>query len=167
MTEVGKDLWRSSKPNPLLKAGQLEWAAQDYVQVGLEYFQGWRLHILSGQWPNCMPFFIYDEPIQTLCFGIPALLSFGTWNIHPALELYIRQSHLKDSGFPEHSHQTLQARLLPNSTYIHIIYPEARAQWLCMATLKHSKCLHFKRKTGNCYLSFYAILEGRQTWYSS
>ncbi|XP_068785779.1 uncharacterized protein [Struthio camelus] len=49
MVEVGRDLWRSSSPNPLLKPGPLEHIAQDRVQAGFEYLQGRRLHYLSGQ----------------------------------------------------------------------------------------------------------------------
>jgi len=37
MAEVGKDLWRSSGPTPLLKQGYLEPVAQDHVQMVLEY----------------------------------------------------------------------------------------------------------------------------------
>ena len=55
MVEVGRDLWISSSPNPLLKQDHLEHVAQDHVQAGLEYPQRRRLHKLSGQ------------PIQVLC----------------------------------------------------------------------------------------------------
>ena len=34
---------------PLLKQGHPEPVAQDYVQMAVEYLQGWRLHNLSGQ----------------------------------------------------------------------------------------------------------------------
>jgi len=40
--EVGRDLWMSSGPTPLLKQGHLEKAAQDHAQMTFEYFQGWR-----------------------------------------------------------------------------------------------------------------------------
>ena len=43
MVEVGRDLWRSSGPNPLLKQGHLEPVAQDHVQMAFEYLQGWIL----------------------------------------------------------------------------------------------------------------------------
>ena len=49
MVGVGKDLWRSSSPTPLLKQGHLEQAAQDCVQAGFEYLQRRRLHNLPGQ----------------------------------------------------------------------------------------------------------------------
>lgn len=49
MFEVGKDLWPSSCPSPLLKQGQLEQAAQDYVQMTFEYLQECRLHNLPDQ----------------------------------------------------------------------------------------------------------------------
>jgi len=46
MVEIGRDLWRSSNPTPLLNQGQPEQAAQDHVLV---YLRGWRLQNLSGQ----------------------------------------------------------------------------------------------------------------------
>ena len=49
MLGVGRDLCRSSSPPPLPKQGHLEWAAQDLVQVDLEYLQRRRMHNLSGQ----------------------------------------------------------------------------------------------------------------------
>ena len=49
MASVGRDLWGSSSPSPLLKQGHLQQAAQDLVQAGLEYLQRRRLHNLPGQ----------------------------------------------------------------------------------------------------------------------
>jgi len=49
MLGVGRDLCGSSSPMPLLKQDHLEQAAQDLVQVGLEYPQRRRLHNLPGQ----------------------------------------------------------------------------------------------------------------------
>ena len=49
MVGVGRDIYESSSPPPLPKQGHLQQAAQDLVQVGLEYLQRTRLHILSGQ----------------------------------------------------------------------------------------------------------------------
>jgi len=49
MLGAGKDLCGSSSPNPLLKQGHLQQAAQDLVQAGLEYLQRRRLNNLSGQ----------------------------------------------------------------------------------------------------------------------
>lgn len=46
--EVDKILWRSSCPNPQLKQGHLQPAAQDFVQTSFEYLWGWRFHSLSG-----------------------------------------------------------------------------------------------------------------------
>jgi len=39
MVGVGRGLWRSSSPIPLLKHGHLEQAAEDLVQVGFEYLR--------------------------------------------------------------------------------------------------------------------------------
>jgi len=49
MVVVGRDLCGSSSPPPLPKQGRLQQAAQDRVQVGLEYLQRRRLHNLPGQ----------------------------------------------------------------------------------------------------------------------
>ena len=49
MAEVGRDLWKSSGPTPLLKLGHLKPVAQGHVQTAFEYLQGGRLHNLSGQ----------------------------------------------------------------------------------------------------------------------
>ena len=38
--EVGRDLWSSSAPSPLLKQGHLEQVDQDRVQMAFEYLQG-------------------------------------------------------------------------------------------------------------------------------
>jgi len=49
MVGVGRDLWGSSGPTPLLKQGHLQQTAQDLVQAGFEYLQRRRLHSPSGQ----------------------------------------------------------------------------------------------------------------------
>jgi len=49
MVGVGRDLCGSSSPTPLLKQGHLQQAAQDPVQVGLEYLQRRRIHNFSGR----------------------------------------------------------------------------------------------------------------------
>jgi len=49
MVEFERDLYGSSSPSPLPKQGHLQQAAQDLIQVGLEYLQGSRLHNLPGQ----------------------------------------------------------------------------------------------------------------------
>jgi len=49
MFGVGRDLCGSSSSTPLPKQGHLQQAAQDLVQVGLEYLQRRRLHNLPGQ----------------------------------------------------------------------------------------------------------------------
>jgi len=49
MVGVGRDLCGSPNPTPVPKQGHLEQAAQDLVQVGLEYLQRRRLHNSSGQ----------------------------------------------------------------------------------------------------------------------
>ena len=46
---VGRELCGSSIPTPLPKQGHLQQAAEDLVQVGLEYLQRRRLHSLPGQ----------------------------------------------------------------------------------------------------------------------
>lgn len=39
MAEIGRDLWRSSGPTPLLKQGHIQLVAQDHTQTGFEYTQ--------------------------------------------------------------------------------------------------------------------------------
>jgi len=61
MVGVGRDLCGSSSPTPLQKQVHLEQAAQDLVQVGLEYLQRRRIHNLPGQpcmfYPVCLIFY--------------------------------------------------------------------------------------------------------------
>lgn len=47
--EVGRDLWRSFFPTPLLEQCYLEPVAQDHYQMACEYVQGGTLHKLPGQ----------------------------------------------------------------------------------------------------------------------
>jgi len=49
MIGVGRGLWGSSSPNPLLKQGHLEQAAQDCIQAGFESLQRRKLHNPSEQ----------------------------------------------------------------------------------------------------------------------
>ena len=49
MVGVGRDLCGSSSPTPLPKQGHLQQAAQELVQVGLEYLQRRRLYNLPGE----------------------------------------------------------------------------------------------------------------------
>lgn len=48
MVEVGRDLWRLSDPNFLLKQDHLQLVAQDQDHMTFKYLQGWRLHNLLG-----------------------------------------------------------------------------------------------------------------------
>lgn len=47
--EVGRELWRSSGPIPLLELGNLGPVVPDRVQVAFELLQRQRLYSLSGQ----------------------------------------------------------------------------------------------------------------------
>ena len=49
MLGVGRNLCGSSSPTPLPKQGHLQQAAQDLVQVGLEYLQRRTIHNIPGQ----------------------------------------------------------------------------------------------------------------------
>jgi len=60
MVGVGRDLCGSSSPPSLLKQGHLEQAAQDLVQVGLEYLQR-RLHSLCGQPVPVLKFLLWGS----------------------------------------------------------------------------------------------------------
>ena len=63
MVEVGRDLWRSSGPTPVLKQGHLELVAQAHGQMAFEYLQGWRLHNLPGQ-----PVPVFSHPHSEIVF---------------------------------------------------------------------------------------------------
>jgi len=71
MVGVGRDFCESSSPTPLLKKVQLEQAAQDRVQVGLEYLQRRRLHNASRQ-PVPVLHYPQSEGIlpHVLCFSL-------------------------------------------------------------------------------------------------
>jgi len=43
MVEVGRDVWRSPGPNPLLEQDHLQLVVQDHVQTAFEYLKGGRL----------------------------------------------------------------------------------------------------------------------------
>lgn len=45
MVEVGRDLWKSPAPWPLLKQGHLGQAAQACVEAAFEYLQGEALYL--------------------------------------------------------------------------------------------------------------------------
>jgi len=49
MLGIGRNLYGSSSPTPLLKQGHLQQTAQDCIQAGLEYVRRRRLHKLPGQ----------------------------------------------------------------------------------------------------------------------
>jgi len=63
---VGRDLYRSSSPSPLPKQGHLQQAAQDLVQVGLEYLQRRRLRNLPGQHVPVLRCFPLPMPLSTV-----------------------------------------------------------------------------------------------------
>lgn len=52
MAEVGKDLWRSSVPTPLLEQGHLQLLAQGRLQAAVEGLQGGRPQDHSGPVPH-------------------------------------------------------------------------------------------------------------------
>jgi len=81
-----RDLCGSPSPAPLLKQGHLEQAAQNLVQVGLEYLQRRRLHSLPRQ---PVPVLCHPQSEDVLphvrqnflCFSLcplPLVLSLGT-----------------------------------------------------------------------------------------
>lgn len=54
IVQFGGDLWRSPSQNLYSHLGQLDQAAQQHIQPGSEYPQGWRLHHVSGQLLQCL-----------------------------------------------------------------------------------------------------------------
>jgi len=49
MVDVGRDLWRSCGPIPLLKQDHLDPVAPDHVQMAFEDLQGGTIYNLSAQ----------------------------------------------------------------------------------------------------------------------
>lgn len=49
IAEVGRDLWKQSGPNHLLKQNHLQQVAQNHLQMVFKFLQGWGFHDLSGQ----------------------------------------------------------------------------------------------------------------------
>jgi len=86
MVGVGRDLCESSSPTSLPKQGHPEQAAQDLVQVGLEYLQRRRLHHLPGQPGPVLRHPQREEvlphvQLNFLCLSLcplPLVLSLGT-----------------------------------------------------------------------------------------
>lgn len=73
MVEVGgagRDLWRYLIQPPSSQQSQLEQVAQDHIQPGFEYLQGWSLHNLPGQAVQCL---------VTLKVKMFVFLCTGTW----------------------------------------------------------------------------------------
>ena len=73
MLGVGRDLCGSSSPIPLPKQGHLQQAAQDLVQVGLEYLQRRRLHNLPGQPVPVLPHPQREEVLPHVQMELPVL----------------------------------------------------------------------------------------------
>ena len=85
---VGRDLCGSSSPTLLPKQGHLQQAAQDLVQVGLEYLQRRRLHnfpISLKSWN----FALLKFRVLTMLFVIPISLrsisSTSAWSLQPRI----------------------------------------------------------------------------------
>ena len=80
IVEVGRDLCGSPSPTPLLKQGHLQQAAQDRVQVGLEYLQRRRLQGQGSVTLRGKKFFLLFS-WNFLCFSLcplPLVLLLGT-----------------------------------------------------------------------------------------
>ena len=98
LVEVGRDLWRSLCPTPLLKQGHLDTVAQDHVQMGSEYLQGWRLHNISGQ-PIPVLCHLHSKKVfrrHLLCFSVcpsPLVLSLHHWK-EPGSNLFTLPSSI-------------------------------------------------------------------------
>jgi len=84
--QIGRDLWRTPGPSPLLKQGHLELLVQDHVQTAFEYLQGWRFHNFPGQLvpalshphrKKAFPDVQREPPVFSLC-PLSVVLSLGT-----------------------------------------------------------------------------------------
>lgn len=52
--QVGRELLRLSTPPSCWEKDQLKQIAQDRIQLGFDYLQGWSLHSLSGNLLQCL-----------------------------------------------------------------------------------------------------------------
>ena len=80
MVEVGRDLYRSSGPTPLLKQGHLDLVAQDHVQMAFEDLRWWRLHNLyQGSVTLTMKVFpdVQREPLMSQFVPLAWLIASG------------------------------------------------------------------------------------------
>lgn len=85
MVEVGRDLWRSSVSEPLLRQGHLGQVAQDHVKMAVEYLQWWRLHNPFAE-SCCFPVLrmikassVFREALLCFCFSLlPLVLLLST-----------------------------------------------------------------------------------------
>jgi len=78
MVRVGRDLWTSSSPAPLLKQVHLEQAAQNLVQVGLEYLQKTPQTLFwaaCSSAPSLDLFISQQEALLFICCKVYPLLS--------------------------------------------------------------------------------------------
>jgi len=92
MFGVGRDLCGSSSPIPLPKQGHPEQAAQDRVQVGLEYLQRRRIHNLPGQPGPGLRYPQREEVLPPVQMELP-LLQFV-----PVAPCPVAGHHWKESG---------------------------------------------------------------------
>jgi len=70
MVGVGRDLCGSPSPTPLPKQGHPEQAAQDLVQVGLEYVQRRRIHAFLKKMENLRKLSFQSSSLRDLgCEG--------------------------------------------------------------------------------------------------
>ena len=76
MIAVGRDLCGSSSLPSLPKQGNLQQAAQDLVQAGLEYLQRRRLHNLPGERDAQLSLFFHQ--------GFLAIAAFSSWGLTTA-----------------------------------------------------------------------------------
>jgi len=77
MIEGGRDLWISSSPILLLKAGSLLQVLLGHVQLDAEHLLGWRLHNLTEQHVPTLTVKIVMFKWNFLCFNL-CLLPFAT-----------------------------------------------------------------------------------------
>ena len=92
MVGIGRDLWRSSSPTPLLEQDHLEHVAQDRVQAGFEYLQRRRLHSLSGQ-----PVPVLGHPQSKEVFS-HVQMELPVFQFVPIAPCPVAGHHLKESG---------------------------------------------------------------------
>lgn len=119
ISEVGRNLWRSSTPTPPAKEDSLQHVAQESLQMGFEYLQRRRFHNLSGQpvpvlcHPHSNKVLLHicrDLPMFQLVPNCPIAQHHwevpGPLHLTPTLQIFINTDRMPSQPSPLQAEQT-------------------------------------------------------------